>query len=231
MSDPIRNQRTGFQPEPCQAQALWRVHFHNRPCAHLCDVCKAVMSQSIPAEDITMEMAVSPALHLPCNGWPPMQDYVTIADTVSYQGPPSEANDGPELPLTPDEHQSERFHPGEYLRNELRERHISPLAFAQRSGIAPETLMGIIHETSPVTRPIAEALERIIGTSADCWMNLQAAYDGYSGRGEISQETARELLAHFKQVWKESRYEPRRASFVKRTDAVIASAEKELRGD
>lgn len=47
MSDPIRNQRTGFQPEP---------------------------------------------------------EFVTIADTVSYQGPPLEANDGPELPLTPDEH-------------------------------------------------------------------------------------------------------------------------------
>lgn len=29
---------------------------------------------------------------------------VTIADTVSHQGPPPEANDGPELPLTPDEH-------------------------------------------------------------------------------------------------------------------------------
>jgi hypothetical protein len=47
MTDPIRNQRTGFQPEP---------------------------------------------------------EFVTIADTVSNQGPPPEANDGPELPLTPDEH-------------------------------------------------------------------------------------------------------------------------------
>jgi hypothetical protein len=98
MSDPIRNQRTGFQPEP---------------------------------------------------------EFVTIADTVSYQGPPPEANDGPELPLTPDEHRR-----GEISPTAAREL-LSALCMARRRLATLSKLMS--YEETLIDEAVEQALKELRG--------------------------------------------------------------------
>ena len=72
---------------------------------------------------------------------------------------------------------AEVFHPGEYIRDELQEREWRASDFADITGADPGTLSGVLNGKRSVNVPLAIALGKAFGTSADVWMGLQFQYD------------------------------------------------------
>lgn len=75
------------------------------------------------------------------------------------------------------------FHPGEYVSDEIAARGWSVEELAKRMAQTPATTFGdefvkdFVNCKQDVTPFVAFALHRAFGTSAELWMNLQAAYD------------------------------------------------------
>ena len=68
-------------------------------------------------------------------------------------------------------------HPGEMIKDELKERHITQKQLAEETGIKPSVLSETINGKRPVSLNVAVALEKALGIPADIWMNLQNQYD------------------------------------------------------
>ncbi|MCD8310364.1 MAG: HigA family addiction module antitoxin [Prevotellaceae bacterium] len=68
-------------------------------------------------------------------------------------------------------------HPGEILREELRERGISQKDFASMIGMQRSHLNELIKGTRNMTMATAEKLEEALGISSVTWMNLRAQYE------------------------------------------------------
>ena len=68
-------------------------------------------------------------------------------------------------------------HPGEMIKDELRERKLTQKQLALETGIKPSVLSETINGKRPVSKNVALALEQALGISADIWMNLQTQYD------------------------------------------------------
>ena len=68
-------------------------------------------------------------------------------------------------------------HPGEMIKDELRERKLTQKQFALETGIKPSVLSETINGKRPVSKNMALALEQTLGIPADIWMNLQTQYD------------------------------------------------------
>ena len=68
-------------------------------------------------------------------------------------------------------------HPGEMIKDELRERKLTQKQLALQTGIKPSVLSETINGKRPVSKNVALALEQALGISADIWMNLQTQYD------------------------------------------------------
>ena len=68
-------------------------------------------------------------------------------------------------------------HPGEMIRDELKERGMTQKQLATESGIKPSVLSETINGKRSVSLNVALALEKTLGISADIWMNLQTQYD------------------------------------------------------
>lgn len=69
-----------------------------------------------------------------------------------------------------------RFHPGEYLHDELQARDDSEtVRLANRIG--GQKLLNLLVCEESVTEEIASALSDVLGIEAEFWLNLQAAYD------------------------------------------------------
>ena len=80
-------------------------------------------------------------------------------------------------------------HPGEVLREEFMiPLRLSANALARDLHVPPNRITAIIAEESPrgVTPDTALRLGRYFGTSAEFWLNLQAAYDLSHARVEIA---------------------------------------------
>jgi addiction module HigA family antidote len=71
------------------------------------------------------------------------------------------------------------FHPGIYLKDYLDELQMTQDEFAKRLGITGKQLSLILSEEANITADIAYKLSKLIGTSAELWMNLQTKYDTY----------------------------------------------------
>jgi addiction module HigA family antidote len=69
------------------------------------------------------------------------------------------------------------IHPGQMLADELKERGLTIEEFAALTGIASDTLAGIIEGKMAITAPIADKLSAYLGTSARLWLNLQQTYE------------------------------------------------------
>lgn len=68
--------------------------------------------------------------------------------------------------------------PGDMVKRMLEELEISVTAAAQHLGVTRQTLNHLInHEGSSVSPEMAVRLEAVIGSSADNWLRMQAAYD------------------------------------------------------
>ena len=68
-------------------------------------------------------------------------------------------------------------HPGELIKDELNERKMSQKQLANLTGIAPSVLSETINGKRAISLNVAVALEKVLGISADYWMNLQMQYN------------------------------------------------------
>ena len=69
------------------------------------------------------------------------------------------------------------IHPGSILKEELLERKIKQRELAQRMGVQPSHLSEIIRGKRPLTKSIADKLERVLDIPSIDWMRIQLAYE------------------------------------------------------
>jgi addiction module HigA family antidote len=82
------------------------------------------------------------------------------------------------------------IHPGEILADELKELDISPTELARRIDVPPNRISQIVNGKRAITGDTALRLGHWFGTSAQFWLNLQAAYEI-----ELAQQTAGRKIA------------------------------------
>ena len=68
-------------------------------------------------------------------------------------------------------------HPGEMIKDELKERNMTQKQLATESGIKASVLSETINGKRSVSLNVAVALEKVLGVPADVWMNMQTQYD------------------------------------------------------
>lgn len=68
-------------------------------------------------------------------------------------------------------------HPGEMIKDELRERNMTQKQLANETGIKASVLSETINGKRKVSLNVAMALENVLGIPAEIWMNLQTQYD------------------------------------------------------
>ena len=74
--------------------------------------------------------------------------------------------------------QAERFHPGEYVADEIAARGWSLETFCARSGLQRHFAEELLAKQARVTWLVARCLARAFGVDASTWLRLQKAYDG-----------------------------------------------------
>lgn len=69
-------------------------------------------------------------------------------------------------------------HPGEILREEtLKALNMTVTEFAKKLGVSRQAISEIINEKRGISPSMALRLSKALGTSAEVWFNMQAAYD------------------------------------------------------
>ena len=68
-------------------------------------------------------------------------------------------------------------HPGEMIKDELKERNMTQKQLAAESGFKASVLSETINGKRSVSLNVAVALEKVLGVPADVWMNMQTQYD------------------------------------------------------
>ena len=68
-------------------------------------------------------------------------------------------------------------HPGEMIKDELKERNMTQKQLSELTGIKPSVLSETINGKRSVSLSVAMALEKAMGIPAEVWMNLQTQYD------------------------------------------------------
>jgi addiction module HigA family antidote len=68
-------------------------------------------------------------------------------------------------------------HPGEMIKDELKERNMTQKQLAAESGIKASVLSETINGKRSVSLNVAVALEKVLGVPADVWMNMQTQYN------------------------------------------------------
>ena len=68
-------------------------------------------------------------------------------------------------------------HPGEMIKEELKERNMTQKQLAAQTGIKASVLSETINGKRSVSLNVAVALEKALDIPADIWMNMQTQYD------------------------------------------------------
>ena len=68
-------------------------------------------------------------------------------------------------------------HPGELIKDELKERDMTQKQLSELTGIKPSVLSETINGKRSVSLSVAMALEKAMGIPAEVWMNLQTQFD------------------------------------------------------
>lgn len=68
-------------------------------------------------------------------------------------------------------------HPGELIRDELKERGMTQKQLAAAMDIKPSVLSETVNGKRSITVNMALALESALGIPAEIWMNMQSQYD------------------------------------------------------
>jgi addiction module HigA family antidote len=82
-------------------------------------------------------------------------------------------------------------HPGEILADELRELAVSPTELARQLRVPANRITQIIQGKRSITGDTALRLGHWFGTTAQFWLNLQAAYDIRVAASTAGAEIAR----------------------------------------
>jgi len=89
------------------------------------------------------------------------------------------------------------IHPGEFLKEALKELGTSQAEFARVIGVSPMRISHVVNGTRPVTAELALLIGRAFGQSPQYWLNLQSAYDLKTAEQEIrSRLRTMRPLAH-----------------------------------
>lgn len=76
------------------------------------------------------------------------------------------------------------FHPSEYVKEEMKERKMTPRTFAKKTGWSPQVMAAFFDRRMGLDAPKARDVGKVFGTSAVIWNRLQTAWD----RWERSQK-------------------------------------------
>lgn len=68
-------------------------------------------------------------------------------------------------------------HPGELVRDEMRERGLTQKQLAALAGLTPTVVSEVVRAQRSVTKEIAASLEKALGIPVVMWLNLQSQYD------------------------------------------------------
>ncbi len=68
-------------------------------------------------------------------------------------------------------------HPGELVRDEMRERGLTQKQLAALAGLTPTVVSEVVRAKRNVTEEIAASLEKALGIPVVMWLNLQSQYD------------------------------------------------------
>ncbi len=101
-----------------------------------------------------------------------MNDMITLPNT----DPAMIANN-----LTP----FEPTHPGELIRDELEERHITQARLAAQIGVSASLLNEVVNGKRSVNTELALLLEAALGISANIWLQLQADYNMHKAKANL----------------------------------------------
>ena len=71
----------------------------------------------------------------------------------------------------------EATHPGELIRDELKERGMTQKHLSEQTGIKPSVLSETINGKRPVSVRMAASLEKVLDIPAEYWLNLQSQYE------------------------------------------------------
>jgi antitoxin HigA-1 len=83
-------------------------------------------------------------------------------------------------------------HPGRSLRDDLEALGLSVADAARGLGVTRQQLYKVINGQSAISSEMAIRLEKGIGTSAETWLRMQAAYDlAAARRNEVAAEVVR----------------------------------------
>jgi addiction module HigA family antidote len=83
------------------------------------------------------------------------------------------------------------IHPGEILADELEEIGVTPTALSRQIDVPPNRITQIIQGKRAITGDTALRLGHWFKTSAQFWLNLQAAYDLRIATEEIGRAVAK----------------------------------------
>ena len=86
-------------------------------------------------------------------------------------------------------------HPGKILRDRMEERGISLNRLSRDTRIPISTVSLIANGKRAITAETALRLAQFLGTSAELWMKLQAAYDLDQARRRVGRSIARYVVA------------------------------------
>lgn len=81
-------------------------------------------------------------------------------------------------------------HPGRLVKGAIEELKLSVAQAAEAIGVTRSALNRVVNGTSSISPEMALRLETVIGSTADAWLRLQAAYDAAQVRkraGEITK--------------------------------------------
>lgn len=68
-------------------------------------------------------------------------------------------------------------HPGELIKDELRERGMTQRALSETTGIPQSVISATVNGKRPVSLNMALQLEKVLDIPAQVWMNLQTQYN------------------------------------------------------
>ena len=68
-------------------------------------------------------------------------------------------------------------HPGEMIKDELKERNMTQKSLATETGIKASVLSETINGKRAISMNVALALEKVLGIPAEIWMNMQTQYN------------------------------------------------------
>jgi addiction module HigA family antidote len=85
-------------------------------------------------------------------------------------------------------------HPGEILREEtLKSLNITVTEFAQKLGVSRQAISEIINEKRGISPSMAFRLAKALGTSAELWVNMQAAYDLWQAKQTTNLDNVQKI--------------------------------------